>query len=136
MFRNLIRSAVISGLFVSACDDEKSEPKDDDRGSLGKGDAIGSCEPSNCDSDLDARPEGANCYCDPNCSLWGDCCDNAFDVCDVPQVPAGNGECNDDSKPMDSCGQDLSNFTCPEGQTAALRNGCWTCVDEVTCEPS
>lgn len=114
-----------SSLFAGAlaCDPEPAATTDERR-PLGKSDRTGSCSPDDCGG---PASDGA-CWCDEACVEIGDCCSDYAPVCEAEQ-PQG---CND--------GSSLSQFCdikpgCEEGQVAAIQNGCFVCVDELTCQP-
>ena len=51
---------------------------DPERGSLGKADIVGACEPDQC-----GGPAAyGTCWCDDECESYGDCCSNKVEICD------------------------------------------------------
>ncbi len=58
---------------------------DSNRGPLGKADSIGSCQ-DNC-----GGPSDGSCWCDEECSFYGDCCDDKVAICDAPQQTVCGG---------------------------------------------
>lgn len=90
------------------CDEDCPEPDPD-------------CEPEDeCSADADCL----NGYCDVGAACMGlDCPPPPPNRCVVP-------DCDDDSQLL--CRMMVPN--CPPGQTAAVRDGCYTCVDARTCE--
>lgn len=108
---------------VSCAEDSGGAVQHDDRAPIGKADLTGSCAPD----DGDGPANDGNCWCDELCADFGDCCANAFDQCGSGEPPCDDGTSLDplcDQKPA-----------CEDGQVAAVQNGCFSCVDEVTCEP-
>ncbi|MBL4685697.1 MAG: hypothetical protein JKY37_13975, partial [Nannocystaceae bacterium] len=95
---------------------------DDDRPAIGKADLTGSCSANTCEG----PSSDGNCWCDESCQTFGDCCANAFDACGV-----GDRPCADGSSLNPLCDQKPP---CEDGQVAAVINGCFECVDEMTCE--
>jgi hypothetical protein len=68
---------------AAACAADSTEV---DRGPLGKADSVGSCAGSDCDGQAD----GGNCFCDADCSNFGDCCGDFVEVCEAPSAaPCG-----------------------------------------------
>lgn len=67
-----------------------TEP-DDDRGSLGKADIVGTCEYAK--KDLCGGPGIGNCWCDEACIEYGDCCDDADEVCGIEPPPVEGQAC-------------------------------------------
>ena len=110
-----------STLVASACDDD-AKGTDDDRHPVGKADLVGECTPDDCDG-----PSSGNCWCDAGCLEFQDCCANVYAVCEGLPEP----ECDDDSALNQLC--DIKP-TCEPGQVAARQNGCFHCVDALTCE--
>ena len=89
-------------ILSAACTDVATEDGDPERGSLGKADALGWCEPSSCGG------PGAvgDCYCDDICIVYDDCCNNYEDVCDPEQGGDGTIFCGG-----------IANLHCPSGLT-------------------
>jgi hypothetical protein len=87
-----MRHSLLSLLFVglAACTVEAPDsPSGEDRGSLGKADLVGSCEHKG--NELCGGKGKGNCWCDDACVDFGDCCDDADDVCGIePPAPEGN----------------------------------------------
>lgn len=103
--------------------------EDDDRGGLGKADLVGSCETKEGDELCDG-PGVGNCWCDDACIDYGDCCNDAADVCglDVP-----------DPEPEPDatfCGGFLGQ-TCSDDEYCAYEAGqhCGAADASSTCEP-
>jgi hypothetical protein len=86
-----MRNSLLSFLFVglAACTVEAPDsPSGEDRGSVGKADIVGSCE-HNGEALCGGRGKG-NCWCDDACVEYGDCCEDADDVCGIePPPPEG-----------------------------------------------
>lgn len=88
-----MRTRLLSLLFfpaLAACT-TTTEPAatEEDRGSLGKADLVGSCEHKN--KDLCGGKGTGNCWCDDACVDFGDCCSDADDVCGIePPAPEGD----------------------------------------------
>lgn len=74
-----------------------------DRGTLGKADLVGSCEHKK--KDLCGGKGVGNCWCDEECVDYGDCCDDADEVCGI-ELPPAEGEL---------CGGHLG-LACDEGE--------------------
>jgi hypothetical protein len=106
-----------------ACSTEGTDA-DEERTMIGKADLVGSCTPNDC-GDIAAN---GNCWCDEGCKDFGDCCTDVYVAC-ADELPAP--ECNDGSAPSPLC--DIKP-TCEPGQVAARKNGCFQCVDALTCE--
>ncbi len=68
-----------STLLFSACT-QSADPIDENRKPLGKADASGSCAMSDCDG----QSLGGTCWCDTDCTFYGDCCSDKVAVCDAP----------------------------------------------------
>lgn len=69
---------------LTACSGEEFQP-DSNRGPLGKADSVGSCQDS-C-----GGPSDGTCWCDDQCSFYGDCCDDKVSICDAPQQTVCGG---------------------------------------------
>jgi hypothetical protein len=127
-------------LTLGACDADEASTRegvaaaDEGRGGLGKADHVeGSCAPDE-DGDVCGGPAPVgNCWCDEACVRWGDCCDDAWNVCGVGEPPAPEPEvdCDDGSSLHPLC--DIKP-PCDDGQVAAVINSCFQCVDALTCE--
>jgi hypothetical protein len=90
-----MRTRLLSLLFfpaLAACT-TTTEPTatDDDRGSLGKADLVGSCEHKN--KDLCGDKGTGNCWCDEACVDFGDCCSDADEVCGIEQPEPEGDPC-------------------------------------------
>jgi len=123
------RIATTLGLMFSllfACDDDGGGGNADDRQPVGKADLVGSCTPDDCGD----MPANGNCWCDASCLDFDDCCSNVYAVC-ADDLPAP--DCDDGSAPSQLC--DIKPV-CEDGQVAARQNGCFVCVDALTCEPA
>jgi eight-cysteine-cluster-containing protein len=80
--------------FLAACATTADEPVGDDseRGGIGKADVVGTCELPNGTELCGGKGKG-NCWCDEACVDFGDCCDDADEVCGIePPEPEGQ-EC-------------------------------------------
>lgn len=76
--------------FFAACSIESGSTgsSDDERGNLGKADAVGSCMGKK--GDLCDGPGTGNCWCDEACVDFGDCCSDVEEVCGIePPEPEG-----------------------------------------------
>ncbi len=60
-----------------ACSGEEFQPAPN-RGPLGKADSVGSCQ------DACGGASNHSCWCDDQCSFYGDCCDDKVAICDAP----------------------------------------------------
>ncbi|MEM6990539.1 MAG: protein-arginine deiminase family protein [Myxococcota bacterium] len=73
-----------------ACDTDQipDTVEDVERGTAGKAEAPGSCQPADCGG----RASIGSCWCDAECTGFGDCCSDKAAVCDgdVPE-PAATG---------------------------------------------
>ncbi len=67
------------------------------------------------------------CWCDTECSAYGDCCANVASVCEAPPAPS----CDDDSTLSPFC--DIAPL-CAERLVKAVQRACFVCVDPATCE--
>ncbi len=67
-----------------ACSQDASFEPDPTRAPLGKADSIGSCQ-GNCGQ------KANDCWCDDQCSYYGDCCDDKVSTCDAPVATACGG---------------------------------------------
>jgi hypothetical protein len=77
MYRTILPLvSVLLAFTVSGCDEDHDKSGADERGPLGKADALsGSCiadEGSMC-----GGPSDGDCFCDVDCVAWGDCCHDA-----------------------------------------------------------
>lgn len=68
---------IASALLFSACT-QNAGPNDEGRHPLGKADASGSCTAADCGE----QSANGNCFCDDECTFYGDCCSNKAAVCD------------------------------------------------------
>jgi hypothetical protein len=59
----------------------------DDRGPVAIADLRGSCADSDCDG---PAPSG-NCFCDPDCTFYADCCDDYDPTCGPEGAPSCGG---------------------------------------------
>lgn len=105
-------------LLTPACDDDSQRAGDepaqiDELRAASTTVVSGSCAPSDCGG----PSSSGSCYCDDDCSYYGDCCDDKVDVCDAPQ---------------DFCGG-IGNVQCPADQHCVL-DGPWPDAGG-TCEP-
>ncbi len=85
-------------------------------------------------------PEDQCAGSEPGCGVDSDCpADEYCDSCATSSCP----DCEDcvpgclphdcETEPEPAC--DLARSDCEPGQVAVVRDGCWLCVDQVTCEP-
>lgn len=129
-----------------------------ERGPIGKADAAsGSCAAIDDDGPACGGPAPVgNCWCDEACADFGDCCIDAFDVCGVGEPQPAVSQCLSDAQcdPGQQCsggvcvqvetcddGSSLHPLcdikpACDDGHVAAVIDGCFQCVDAITCEPA
>ncbi len=83
----LLTAGCMSGNEQPVNDELLDQPTDNPRQVIGKGDQVlyGSCHLSNCNG---LSPNG-NCYCDEQCSSFGDCCADYATIC-----TAGSAGCD------------------------------------------
>jgi hypothetical protein len=102
-----MRNSLLSFLFVglAACSVEAPDSvgTGEDRGALGKADVVGSCIHKG--TELCGGKGKGNCWCDDACVDFGDCCDDADDVCGL-EPPPPEGE---------PCGG-IAGLACDEGE--------------------
>ena len=79
-----MRFALVAVTLLVGCSDDDATH---DRGPIGKADSVGSCAGTDCDG---AAPDG-NCFCDPECSEFGDCCGDFVEVCEAPSAKSCGG---------------------------------------------
>ena len=68
-------------LLATACSAAGTDDDAIDRHPLGKADAIGSCKLADGDDACGGKSAG-NCWCDDECTRFGDCCADRVAVCD------------------------------------------------------
>jgi hypothetical protein len=83
----MTRSLLLASFFFIACADVAPEGEAE-RGPIGKADSVGSCQTSDCDG---PAPGYGNCWCDDDCSYYGDCCFDRVEVCEAPVSPSCGG---------------------------------------------
>jgi hypothetical protein len=76
--RNLLPLAILA--LAIGCSADSRDDIDPNRGPLGKVDSIGSCEGA-----CGGQSPAGDCWCDDQCTFYGDCCDDKVDECDAPQ---------------------------------------------------
>jgi pyruvate,water dikinase len=90
--RSILFYVGLLGVSASACAVEAGrDTVADERGPLGKADAIGSC--STGDGDQCGGKSDGTCWCDEECAKFGDCCGDYVAVCEdldlsVPRIDA------------------------------------------------
>lgn len=141
--------------------DEAADHDEAHRGGEGKADVVleGFCGAMDGEEAACGGPAPVgNCWCDEACEQYGDCCVDAFDACGVGEPQPAVSQCLADAhcdegqqcaggvcievepEPV-SCNDGSSLHPlcdikpgCPDGEVAAVINGCFACVDAVTCE--
>lgn len=73
-------AAALTLLAACAADDPAAS-----RGPIGKADSVGSCANTDCDGPA----ADGNCFCDDECSSFGDCCGDHVEVCESASAPCG-----------------------------------------------
>jgi hypothetical protein len=85
--RSLCVGAVVIAVGLAGCGAEEPDQQAARAVSGGKADAPSSCQDS-CGGQADA-----GCWCDDACALYGDCCADKQEACDVA-APGGPGPCH------------------------------------------
>ncbi len=87
LVRALAPALTVSVLSVAACDAEVAPPTAAaERAPIGKADLVdGSCAAA--DGDYCGGPSDGLCYCDVDCTAFGDCCADVVAVCETELVP-------------------------------------------------
>ncbi len=78
--------AILGLAAFAGCANESNFEPDPTRGPLGKADNL-----SNTCQDSCGEKSAGSCWCDENCSFYGDCCDDKAAICDAPQLTACGG---------------------------------------------
>lgn len=116
-------SAILLGL--GACDEAPEGAEDDERGEWapsGKADEIASCV------DACGGRASAGCWCDDQCSDFGDCCPDKAMICDESSGDEDDGAATQCDLATDgpwSCGGLTGTSTNPEGIYFTTSFGCW-----------
>ena len=89
-------------LALVSCANEAEFQPDPNRGPIsgGKADHLDTCEDS-C-----GGQSAGECWCDDQCSYYGDCCDDKVDICDAPQETACGGWLGDTCDSDEYCHYD------------------------------
>jgi hypothetical protein len=97
-----LAAAALASFATFACNQDpgdagREQPRDAERGSLGKADLWGSCLGISHASGSPTRVEycgdasDGTCWCDEACVRWGDCCDDYRQVCENEQQGGDDG---------------------------------------------
>ncbi len=145
---------------TSTARDVATSSEDAGRGGLGKADHLegfcGAVDGEAAPACGAPAPDG-NCWCDESCVDYGDCCVDSFDACGVGEPQPAVSQCLADvhcdagqecsggvcvQTELPECGDGSAIHPlcdikpgCDDGQVAVAINGCFQCVDELTCEP-
>jgi len=124
---------VLAGVALSACSaDSGTEPASEqaasDRTPIGKADATGSC---GGDSDHCGGKSDGNCWCDADCSAYGDCCSDVEEVCSPAPTTCASLFCAPEHVCVELCAGDECEAKCVSDATCAAL----MCGPGTTCAP-
>jgi len=103
MFRNALSLpltflAILGLATFAGCANESNFEPDPNRAPLGKADHL-----SNTCQDACGGKSAGSCYCDDDCTYYGDCCDDKVAICDAPQETACGGWLGDTCDASEYC---------------------------------
>lgn len=114
--RALVLPLTLLAALASCATDTAFQP-DPNRGPIGKADHLAATCEGAC-----GGQSASSCWCDDNCSFYGDCCDDKVAVCDAPQETACGGWLGD------TCGQgEYCHFD--EAANCGFGDATGTCTD-------
>jgi len=133
--------ALVLSIVAVGCNDtiDTAEPA---RGPIGKADAAAnSCYDDNgtpvCGGLAPGGVAGESCWCDSECTFWGDCCSDAFEACGVGEPAACLGSnANVDCAGNEICESCLNDGECADGPNPIWRDNKCMCMgdDRLDCQ--